>query len=39
MNCLLKEEEKNLPKSDQNIYFNSISSFFFARKLFKKEDV
>jgi len=39
VNFLLREEEKQPSKKRSNISFNSISSFFFAREPFKKEDV
>jgi hypothetical protein len=39
MNYPLKEEEKQPSKKIPNIFSNSIFSFFFARKPFKKEDV
>jgi hypothetical protein len=29
----------NLPKKRPNVPFNSISSFFVAKELFKKDDV
>jgi hypothetical protein len=39
VNCLLRQEEKQPSKRRSNISYISISSFVFARKPFKKEDV
>jgi hypothetical protein len=39
INCPLREDKKQLSKKRPNVFLNSISSFFVAKKPFKKDDV